>query len=56
MGVAECHCGDVLEDGHLDGAVAAVEEGHEGAAVHGAADEGAVDARDVIGFEVHRRV
>jgi len=27
LGVAEGHRGDVLEDGHLDGAVAAVQEG-----------------------------
>ena len=40
---------------HLDGAVTAVEgEGHEGAAVHGAADGCAIDARDVVGFEGHR--
>ena len=52
-GAVEVPGGDASEvdhDGHLDGAVAAVEEGHEGAAVHGAvgdgaADGGAVDAR-----------
>ena len=41
--VAECHGGHVLEDGHLDGAVAAVEERHQGAAVHGAVGDGAAD-------------
>ena len=41
--VAEGHRGHVLEDGHLDGAVAAVEERHEGPAVHGAVGDGAAD-------------
>ena len=47
LGVAEGDCGDVLEDGHLDGAVAAVEERHQGAAVHGAVGDGAADGGPV---------
>ena len=47
LGVAEGDCGDVLEDGHLDGAVAAVEERHEGPAVHGAVGDGAADGGPV---------
>ena len=45
--VAEGHGGDVLEDGHLDGAVAAVEKRHQGAAVHGAVGDGAPDGGPV---------
>ena len=54
--VVEVPGGDASEvehDGHLDGAVAAVEEGHDGAAVHGAVDGGAVDAR-ALQVRLHR--
>lgn len=34
LGVAEGYRGHILEDGHLDGAVTPVKEGHQWAGVH----------------------
>ena len=54
--VAEGHGGHVLQDGHLDRAVPAIEQGHQGPAVHRAvrdraSDRSSVDARSLSSLQ-----
>lgn len=53
LGITERNCCNILQDRHLDGAVAAIEEGHEGAGLDGAIGDGAAGDFNSLSFCQH---